>query len=180
MSSARATPRWPPGRAYTAVVSAYTVLPLDHRDRAVAERIHAVLKLAYAQEAALLGVGQFEPLNTSIEDVQHSRDFHLGAVAGEELLGALSVGPDDEPDQLCIALLVVHPRAQRQGVGRALVTEALQRGAGMVFAVSTAAGNAPALALYRALGFVDHRRGTVGVEQLALIKLRRRPDAPRA
>jgi hypothetical protein len=44
---------------------------------------------------------------------------------------------------------------------------------GMAFAVSTAAGNTPALALYQALGFVPYRYGVVDPEALPLVKLRR-------
>lgn len=149
--------------------------PLDHRELAVAICIHAVLKLAYAQEAALLQLRHFAPLDRTVEDIRSSQEFFLGALHGQELLGVLSIGPDDEPGQISIASLVVHPVHQRQGIARALMLEALRRGEGMVFSVSTGAQNAPALALYRGLGFVDYRWGTMGAEQLALVKLRRPP-----
>ena len=68
---------------------------------------------------------------------------------------------------------MVHPSAQRQGIARALMQDALRRGAGMVYAVATGAANAPALALYRELGFVAYRQGSMGTAQLALLKLRR-------
>ena len=48
----------------------------------------------------------------------------------------------------------------------------------MVYAVATGAENAPALALYRELGFVAYRQGSIGVGQLALVKLRRAADPP--
>ena len=150
-----------------------SVQPLDHRQHALAWQVHAIMQLAYAQEAALLQVQHFAPLKTTVEHLQRSADFHLGAWRGDALLGVLSVGPDDERDQLCIGMLVVHPAAQRQGVARALLQDALQRGAGMVFTVATGAANAPALALYGELGFVAYRRGVMGPEQLALVKLRR-------
>ena len=162
--------------------ASFVIQPLDHRQRTLAEQMHAVMRLAYAQEAALLQVPQklqhFTPLDTTVDDVQRSVAFHLGAWCGEVLLGVVSVGPDDEPDQLCIGMLVVHPSAQRQGIARALMQDALQRGAGMVYAVATGAENAPALALYRELGFVAYRQGSIGVGQLALVKLRRAADPP--
>ena len=160
----------------------FLIQPLDHRQRAVAEQIHAVMRPAYAQEAQLLQVQQklqhFPPLETTVEDVQRSVEFHLGAWSGDSLQGVVSVGPDDEPDQLCIGMLVVHHLAQRQGIARALMQDALRRGAGMVYAVATGAANAPALALYRELGFVAYRQGSMGTAhmgsaQLALVKLRR-------
>ena len=107
-------------------------------------------------------------------------EFHLGAWSGDTLQGVVSVGPDDEPDQLCIGMLVVHPSAQRQGIARALMQDALRRGAGMVYAVATGAANAPALALYRELGFVAYRHGSMGTAQLPLVKLRRDATSQRS
>jgi len=154
---------------------------LDHRNPAIATALHGVLQQAYAQEAALLQVAHFAPLARTVADLQASTDFFLGAWQGEHLAGALSVGPDDEPGQICITMLVVHPAQQRQGAARALVQEALQRGHGAVFVVATAAANAPALALYHAMGFVVYRRGQMGGDgqaPLSIVKLRRAPPAP--
>jgi ribosomal protein S18 acetylase RimI-like enzyme len=146
---------------------------LPHKTLATAEQIHAVMMLAYAQESALLKVKHFVPLERAVSEVQASSDFFFGAFVGDELVGAIGIGPDDEPDQLCINSLVVHPKAQRQGIGRLLVAAALQRGAGAVFAVATAGLNVPALALYREFGFVEYRWGEIGPERVGLIKLRR-------
>jgi ribosomal protein S18 acetylase RimI-like enzyme len=131
------------------------------------------MALAYAQEARLLQIEDFPPVDRTVDDIRTSDDFHLGAWVGEHLAGVLSIGPDDEPRQLCITGLVVRPDRQRAGVGRALLEDALARGQGMAFAVSTAAGNTPALALYQALGFVPYRYGVVGAKALPLVKLRR-------
>jgi ribosomal protein S18 acetylase RimI-like enzyme len=147
--------------------------PLEQRDLRVARQIHAVLKLARAQEAQWLGLSEHAPGEPTPESIQASGVFYLGAYCGSELAGAASVGPDDEADQLCISSLAVHPQFLRQGLGSALVREALRRGPGMVFSVSVAASNLPALALYRALGFVAYRQGRLGTEDLAMLKLRR-------
>jgi ribosomal protein S18 acetylase RimI-like enzyme len=147
--------------------------PLAHQDPRVARQIHAVLRLAHAQEAQWLGHAHHPLPERSAEDIQSSGEFYLGAYCEAVLAGAASVGPDDEPDQVCIASLAVHPQYQRRGLGRALVREALRRGEGMVFCVSTAERNAPALALYGALGFVAYRRGSLGPDALAMVKLRR-------
>jgi ribosomal protein S18 acetylase RimI-like enzyme len=149
------------------------VQALTQKDLAVAAQIHALMMLAYAQEAALLKVKHFVPLERAVSEVQASSDFFLGAYVDAELLGVIGIGPDDEPHQLCINSLVVHPKAQRQGIGRLLVAAALHRGAGAVFAVATAGLNLPALALYREFGFVAYRQGEIGPERLALVKLRR-------
>jgi ribosomal protein S18 acetylase RimI-like enzyme len=149
---------------------------LSHRAPAVAAKIHAVLMLAYAQEAQLLEVQNFPPLEQTAADIQASDEFFLGSFDGHELLGVISVHPDDEPGQINIASLVVHPSHQRRGVAGALLTNALQRAAGATFSVSTAAKNTPALALYAKFGFEPYRWGTIGDEGLALVKLRRAPQ----
>ena len=149
------------------------VVPLDHRDIAVARQIHAVLMLAYAQEARLLRAEHFAPLDQTPEDVQASNAYFLGAVLDRVVVGALSFEPDEEPGQVLIASLVVHPEHQRRGIARALMVALLRMGEPEVFAVATGANNAPALALYRSLGFEQYRLGTVGPEALPLVKLRR-------
>jgi ribosomal protein S18 acetylase RimI-like enzyme len=151
---------------------------LDHRDPLVAKQIHEVLLLAYAQEAELLKVKHFEPLERTASDILSSTDYYLGAFLGKQLVGSLSVGPDDEPAQITITSLVVHPSRQRQGIGRSLVLEAIRRANGAVLSVSTAANNAPALCLYRGFGFVEYRWGTVGLEHIPLVKLRRPRSNP--
>lgn len=154
-----------------------TVTVINHRDPEAAQAIHRVLMLAYAQEAQLLEVKNFPPLQQTVADIQASDEFFLGSFDGHELLGVLSVRPDDEPGQINIASLVVHPAHQRRGVARALLTSASQRAAGAVFSVSTAAKNAPALALYQQFGFEVYRWGTLqrtaGDDALELVKLRR-------
>ena len=92
---------------------------LRHQQRLVATQIHAVLLLAYAQEAVLLGVKNFPPLKQTAADIQASEEFFLGSYDGKALIGIVSVGPDDEPGQINIASLAVHPAHQRKGVARA-------------------------------------------------------------
>lgn len=153
--------------------------PIDQRELPVARNIHAVLLLAHAQEARLLQVREFVPMAQAPEDLQQGNALFLGALRGDELLACLSLVPDDEPGQIAIGALVVHPAEQRRGLARALVNEALRRCAGQVVSVTTAALNLPALALYRELGFAVYRYGTLGAEALEVVKLRRvAPAAP--
>ncbi len=154
----------------------HTVSVINHRDPKAANAIHRVLMLAYAQEAQLLEVQNFPPLAQTADDIQASNEYFLGSFDGHELLGAISVRPDDEPGQINIASLVVHPAHQRCGVARALLANALQRATSATFSVSTAAQNAPALALYEQFAFEAYRWGTIGDEGLALVKLRRAPQ----
>jgi ribosomal protein S18 acetylase RimI-like enzyme len=166
---------------------------LAHRERPVAERIQAVMALAAAQEAQLLAGADSPPMlcnslapslasylaltARAVDEIAADSDFYLGAVEGDALVGVLSVGPDDEAQQLCITVLVVHPAAQRRGIARRLVQAALDRLPGATFSVATTAGNAPALALYQALGFVAYRRGVIGPDNLPLVKLQRSAQA---
>ncbi len=149
------------------------IAALDHRDIAVAEQVRAVHVLAYAQEALLLKVKDFPPLRRTAEDIQSCAECYLGALLDGKIVGALSVALDEEPGQVLITSLVVHPDHQRKGIARALMRELFRIGIQDVFAVSTAAANTPAIALYRGLGFTEYRFGTIGPQALPLVKLRR-------
>lgn len=151
---------------------------LDHRNIVIASRIHAVLLRAHAQEAELLQLRRVAPLELTVEDIQAGNEAYFGALHGQTLLGAVSLEADDEPNQVLIASLIVHPEHQRQGIGRSLVLRALGTSDEMCFAVATTAHNLPALSLYRGLGFVEYRYGTIGPENLGLVKLRRARSGP--
>jgi ribosomal protein S18 acetylase RimI-like enzyme len=147
---------------------------------------------AYAQEARLLEAKYFPPLERTVEDIQGSDELFLGVIEDGEIVGALSIWPDEEPGAMNIASLVVAPHRQHQGIGRLLLAAALQQCAHAVLTVSTGAKNAPALALYAQFGFQEYRRRLLGSEPVEVIKLRRnlphagpavaatRPAAPRS
>jgi len=162
--------------------AALRIRQVDHRQAAVAEQIHAVWMRAYAQEAQLLGVQDFAPLQRSVQDLQALDEILFAAFLGRPIVGAVSVGADDEPGQALIGCLIVHPDHQRQGLARALMQQALALCGGQPLAVVTGASNAPALALYASLGFAPYRRGVLGERALPVLKLRRPPvpTAPRA
>jgi ribosomal protein S18 acetylase RimI-like enzyme len=146
---------------------------LDHRDPSVASLIHRSLMLGHAQEAAMLQVEHLAPLDRKPEDIQASDACYLGAFKRGALVGSVSFAPDDEPDQYLVRSLAVHPDHQRQGIARSLMARVLDLAGNCSTAVATAARNMPALALYRDLGFVEYRRGTLGAQALPLVKLRR-------
>jgi len=150
---------------------------INHRDFEVAAQIRAVLIRAHAQEAELLQVRHVAPLALTVEDIQSGNECYFGASRGEALVGIVSHEPDDEPDQVLVASLVVHPAHQRRGIARSLMLKALDGGDQMAFAVATTALNAPALSLYHSLGFVEYCYGTIGPEKLGLVKLRRARSA---
>lgn len=146
---------------------------VDHRTRNMARQLHAVQMLAYAQEAALLGVDRFPPLEQTVEDLTGSTDEFVGAFVDDVLVGAVAVGRDDEGPGETITSLVVHPAHQRRGIGRSLLRAVIARGRASGMTVQTAAGNMPALALYGQFGFRVYRRWFVGREPIELVKLRR-------
>lgn len=156
----------------------YQIEYLDHRTHAVAQRIHEVLVLAHAQEVDVIQAGKPMPAGRAVSEIQASSEHFLGAVIDGKLIGAVSVGPDDEPGQINVASLIVHPDHQRRGVAQSLMLKALELGNGAAFSVVTASANAPALALYASLGFVEYRRGISVAEQIEMVKLRRERSGP--
>ncbi len=149
------------------------ILPIDPRDEACARSLHAVQMLAYRQEAELLGASRFPPLQRTVDDLRLSAEQFLGAFLEGELVGALSVGIDDENRGMNIASLVVHPGYQRKGIGRELLIAAVAQHGAKGMTVQTGARNVPALALYHRFGFKEYRRWIVGTDRLELVKLNR-------
>lgn len=159
--------------------SSFFIRRIDHRSRAVAQQLHDVRMSAYAQEAELLQAVHFPPLNSTVADIQGSSNEILSAAVGEVMAGAIAIHRE-EGSGVHITSLVVAPRFQRRGIGRALLAAALVAHDGQAFTVQTGARNAPALALYRELGFLEIRRWLAGPEPLELVELRRAAAAQAA
>lgn len=145
---------------------------LDHRDVGVAQEIHAVLALAYAQEAELLQLVNSAAVEQDAEVIRQSELSYSGARQHGSLLGWISLGPDDEPQQFSIAMLVVRPEQQRRGIALALLREAMQQAGGSSLSVVCACANQPAMALYQRLGFSPYRRGMMGKAAIEVVKLK--------
>ncbi len=145
---------------------------LDHRDVGVAQEIHAVLALAYAQEAELLQLVNAAAVEQDAEVIMQSELSYSGARQHGSLLGWISLGPDDEPQQFSIAMLVVRPEQQRRGIALALLREAMQQAGGSSLSVVCACANRPAMALYQRLGFSPYRRGMMGKAAIEVVKLK--------
>lgn len=145
----------PPGAATTVPEVAARSLPVREvhpaEDGALAARLLALQRAAYALEAALLGDDRIPPLHESLDELRRAPLCWLAALDGDEPLGALAFTADAHV--LDIHRLVVAPAAHRRGVGTALVSAAL-RGAGeRATVVATGRDNAPARRLYERLGF---------------------------
>ena len=154
----------------------FKIINVDHRDARVAAKLHAVQILAYRQEAELLGVKDFPPLTVSVSDIQELPEKFLAIFAGDEIIGAVSIGPDEEAGTHTIGSLVVCPARQRQGVAMCLMAAVTAEYGKVPMTVQTGAKNLPALALYAKFGFVEFKRWCVGNEKLELVRLRRPPD----
>ncbi|MGW4475767.1 GNAT family N-acetyltransferase [Nonomuraea sp. NPDC004354] len=117
-------------------------------DRTLLDLQHA----AYAVEAELIGDDRIPPLRETLDDLIAAPLAWRGAFDDEGMLvGAVAWTETD--DLVDIDRLVVDPRAHRQGIGRTLVAELLDRADGRTTVVSTGRGNVPARTLYERLGF---------------------------
>ena len=148
----------------------FTVRRIVNTDPAVAGAIYSVRQQAYTQEAELIGARDFPPLAVTTEDLMSSQNDFLGAFLKTRLLGVLSIEVSPTLQRSMISSLVVLPSAQRQGVGRALVHEALALTGSRPLWVQTALLNEPAVALYRDAGFTVHEH-VVLASGLALVQL---------
>lgn len=120
---------------------------LNHGDQAVAQGIHAVQMVAYAQEAKLLEAKHFPPLERSVEEIQSASAYFFGALSAGSIVGALELEPDVQVGITRIASLVVVPQSQRQGIAGLLLAAALATYEDCKITVSTGAMNSRALAL---------------------------------
>jgi ribosomal protein S18 acetylase RimI-like enzyme len=155
--------------------AAINIEPLNPRERAVASSIHSVQLAAYSQEAQLLGVSKFPPLERTADEVQTSYELFFGASLGGALVGVAAIEASEGQSRVCISSLVVLPEAQRSGVASALLRDVLRRFAQNVVVVSTAAENTRALSLYKQFGFIECARSFAG--ELELVQLERTHSA---
>ncbi|QNM98555.1 GNAT family N-acetyltransferase [Chitinimonas koreensis] len=148
------------------------LIDLELADALAAAELLALQRLAYRQEAELIGYPRLPPLLESLPELMDCGETVIGWREDGELLGAL--GYVTEGDALDVCRLVVAPAAQRRGIARQLVQAAIDAAGGRPVGVSTAAANAPALALYRTLGFAVTREFATA-DGLALVSLARPP-----
>jgi ribosomal protein S18 acetylase RimI-like enzyme len=153
-----------------------TIERLDLHAPGVAEELLRVHLAGYAVEANLLGAADFPPLRRTIGDLRAAASAFLGCRDGARLAGYLEL--EDRGAELWVASLVVDPSAFRRGVGTRLVRRAIEAAWERPLAVSTGVGNAPALALYAKLGFVERERRTAA-GGIPIVELVRSGASPR-
>lgn len=130
-----------------------------------------VQRASYRAEADLIGFDKMPPLLEGVEDIARLTLTILGAVDGPEVLGVLGYRRDG--GTVDIDRLAVGPTHFRRGVGRTLMDALHRRESGAnQFEVSTGAENAPAMALYRAMGYLPtHGETSAGVPLVHMARL---------
>lgn len=122
---------------------------IDNTDVAVAARIVAIQRAAYAIEAELMAFDGIPPLHESVSDVQaHKQIVWWGAFEGGQLVGVIAWL--DHGHSIEIDRLAVDPAWSRRGCGRELVRAVPLSG---LVEVSTGSANHPAIALYEGEDF---------------------------
>ena len=111
----------------------------------------ALQRAAYAVEAQLIGSDAIPARRETLGDLRRAPDQWIGISSESGLVAALAFL--ETPEVLDIWKLVVAPSAFRQGLGERLVREILDLVPRPKTIVTTGSANAPAVALYRKLGF---------------------------
>lgn len=124
---------------------------LDLTDFECRTQLLRLWRRAYQVEADLIGLDGFPPLLVSLDALAARPGTFYGAFREQRLLGAIEV-EQLSPTMLQISALVVDPDHFRRGVARRLLQFVLDDLPTIVL-VSTSPANAPALALYRSMGF---------------------------
>ncbi|MGW1341455.1 GNAT family N-acetyltransferase [Kribbella sp. NPDC002412] len=133
------------------------IRPLDLSDRALAERVLAIQRAAYAVEAELIGFDGIPPLQEDLDGLMASTEHWLGRYDGDVLVGAVAYEFPDQ-DTVDISRLIVDPAHARRGHGRALLDHLDQLEPRPVSIVSTGTANTPAINLYKSRGYHETAR----------------------
>lgn len=121
-------------------------------DDALARRLLDVQLAAYRVEARLIASDAIPALREDVAALQAAPlEWLLAEPEAGTVAGAIAWTVDD--GGLDIDRLVVDPAFFRRGIGRALVSAALEAADGRAVTVMTGRDNAPARALYAGLGF---------------------------
>jgi ribosomal protein S18 acetylase RimI-like enzyme len=147
------------------------LLALNSNVLAIASEILAVQIAAYRVESALIGISDFAPLNSTVEEIASSVDAFVGVHLADRLVAVARIEALPGHPAAEIASLVVHPEFHRQGIGRLLLLHVIETHGANGLRVATAEHNEPALGLYRQLGFRIEAAWTPPGETFRVVRL---------
>ena len=148
---------------------------LELADETIARSILALQREAYTVEAERIGHDGIPALTETLDELRAGGEAWMGAFDDEDLAGAVSWKVLDD-GTIDIHRLVVAPRSFRRGVASALLDALDGEFPDRSMVVSTGSANQPALALYRARGFVAVRDREVAPGLIITELERRRPS----
>jgi SAM-dependent methyltransferase len=140
---------------------------LDLHDRAMAEQVLRLQRLASRVEADLSGFDGVPPLHESIDElIAHPLEWRGIELDGRLVAAIAFTGTGRRCD---IERLIVDPALHRRGLARRLLESVLPHES---LTASTAAGNVAALSLYESLGFrrIGRREVAQGVWTVQLAR----------
>lgn len=150
-----------------------SIQTLTHTDPTIAEAIRSLMLASYQVEAAILGVVDFVPLYRTAQHIATSDARFLGIHMNEALIAAAEL-EYNSPNGCYIGSLVVHPTHFRKGLATSLLRHIIAIHPSQTITVSTGALNTPALQLYAAHHFINHRHWTTP-DGISMITLQRLP-----
>ena len=116
-----------------------------------ASEIYGIFQAAYPEEAKLIGVLTFPPLERSADSIAKSDNDFYAAIDDGVLVGVIEVDSPNHDSLRNIDSLAVAPSHARRGIGQNLVEYILTKFNSTT--VSTGLKNGPVLHLYQMLGF---------------------------
>ena len=133
------------------------IVYLDQTDPLEAEEIRRLMVESYSEEARLLCIDYFPPLKRTPSQIMASNSRFVGFRIGSRLVAVAEIeGCGGRTPG--IAAFAVHPEYFRRGVGGGILEYLIKNTGRGQLTVSTAAGNKPAVRLYKKYGFLETAR----------------------
>lgn len=133
----------------------FPIKRLDLSDEGTVEEIWRLQHASYPIEAELIGFDRIPPLMDTLRSLRECGEQFYGYFVEDELAGAIST-ESEQPGELTICRMMVHPRFFRRGIAGSLLDHVLNGNPDVkTFIVSTGLRNTPAVNLYEKKGFVQ-------------------------
>ena len=147
---------------------------IDLNDEGAVTQILTLQKLAYTNEAEIIGYTNIPPLFDTKQTIRQSKERFTGLYLGNQLVGMISTVQSNWVLEIC--RLVVHPRHMgKKYATKLLVHIEVSQPHVERIVVSTAEKNHPALALYKKNGY-EQIGNTVTSDGLTLVTLEKIPS----